>query len=1416
MKKNMKKNQPNMKKMSSKFFVWSLLFLGCNLFSVARPNVGINGGRIASPTNVQASGCLPATAQIDLDLNNIRLRILGGGDMWWDLIGQPRYEIPKNSRKHSLFAASVWIGGIDAGGQLKVAAMTYRQTGNDYWPGPLDYNTNITPEGCQFYDRHWKISRKEVQDFVAAQNGAPPDGYSGPSEAILSWPGNFNVNLVNPNQNSGIINANNILAPFEDVDGDFQYRPEESGDYPRFDFSSNAGSGNDCNRFLYGDQLVWWVFNDAGNLHTETSANALGVEVRAQAFAFSTNDEINNMSFYQYEIHNKSSFTVNNTYMAYWVDPDLGNYIDDYIGSDVKQGLGFCYNSTDFDPPNGENFYADKPPAVGLDFFLGPAADTDSLDNPISETNNGTGYGDGIIDNERLGMEICMYYINNATIQGNPNNGSHVYNYMRALWKDGTPLTYGGNGYNSGTPTKYAFPWDTDPNFAGNPWQQSGAAADLRIVESAGPFTLQPGAVNYITTGAVWAQAQSGGALASVVLMKAADIKAQALFDNCFKVLNGPDAPDVTYQELDKELLIYLTNSKSSNNYREQYVEKDPTIILPGLSEDQKNYRFQGYRIFQLRNENVSVSQLSDPQQAREVIQCDLKDDVTRIMNYEFDATLGAAVPKIKVEGKNEGIKHTFRITTDAFSGANLINFKQYYFTAVAYAYNNFKTFDPIDPNALDGQKLPYKEGRLNIRTYTLIPHPTAMKEGGTIAQSLYGMSPEVTRIEGQGNGGNVLDLSQETIDKILAAGEDHSARIAIREIKYATGNPIGVKIIDPLNVPKGKFKVKFMLKTEYAPEFINQAPPAGIGNTVALRDTIVDLNSNMFAVITDDGTTRTFGRISSTPAFLDKAWWSITGNLNGKDTTIMSDTSIAYRNEQLFPAWGLSLYTGQVEDPGSNSSFDNNGFQEATITFSDNTNQWLTGVRDDDGNGAENWVRSGTYQATEPAPNGQTYNDWRGFDDGQVYESVLNGTWAPFRLTSDEIFGPNVRDIQVNTTIQSSPLPNTHLFTIRNSRIQNLASVDVVITSDKTKWTRCPVFEMSDLASVAEGGASKLDLRAGKSVDKEGKSSNDTTPSSDPNSPNYIGSFGYGWFPGYAINIETGERLNMAFGENSQMTQDNGRDMIWNPTDRRRTATFDDRFGGFHYIYVFGHNYDVLQSNPTTPPLPTSMPAYDSGKFIWDKMRNKASSSYSLNKQLVLKDAIWVGFPLLVTAKELLSSDVKVRLRVNKPYRKFYSARGEIKANSTAEATAYDTLNTNLSLNPQNANFPLYEFSTDGLETLTNQNTVAKNALELVRAVPNPYFAYSEYELTQLDNRIRIVNLPEKCTVSIYTTNGTLIRKINKDDVVFPYIEWDLKNQANVPIAGGLYYIHVNVPGVGEKVIKWFGVLRPIDLDSF
>ena len=87
------------------------LFLSCTLFfSIqAKENVGVNKKANNSNSKRVVADCDPAEAQTDLAINNVRFRVLTGGDMWWDASGSPMYEIPKVTqpnevRRHSIFA----------------------------------------------------------------------------------------------------------------------------------------------------------------------------------------------------------------------------------------------------------------------------------------------------------------------------------------------------------------------------------------------------------------------------------------------------------------------------------------------------------------------------------------------------------------------------------------------------------------------------------------------------------------------------------------------------------------------------------------------------------------------------------------------------------------------------------------------------------------------------------------------------------------------------------------------------------------------------------------------------------------------------------------------------------------------------------------------------------------------------------------------------------------------------------------------------------------------------------------------------------------------------------------------------------------------------------------------------------------
>ncbi|MBR6330909.1 MAG: hypothetical protein IKR79_04600, partial [Bacteroidales bacterium] len=566
-----------------------------------------------SAVQSKAAVCKRAQSTAELNINNVRALINGYGNMWYD--GSiTQYHIPKDGTSTPLYCAALWIGGTDVNDQLRLAALRFGSEGDDYWPGPLtiDGTADISIEVCNYYDRHYKITQAEVQTFMQMfdytvtppqPNGNYDEGAI--SQVIKEWPAHGNF-----------ANQSYYLAPFFDADGDGVYN-YQAGDYPYYDFANalcprtlkaNLKRGETYRPFptmedslgivkggllsdqvLKGDQTIWWVFNDMGNTHTESGGQPIGLEIRAQAFAFSTNDEINNMTFYTYEIINRSTYELRNTYFSQWVDPDLGYGYDDYIGCDVKRGLGYCYNGKDVDGP-GTGAYSGIPPAVGIDFFQGPYMDADGKDNPKIDINkmrlyfpdklanywidslnvydtialsddadlyypsawyfqvndsigncaiNGVNFGNNIVDDERFGMRRFVYYENGSNnINGEPTKATDYYNYLQGFWKNGSHMKYGGNAISTGTSDlncDFMFPDDSDPlhwgtngvipdeEFHPNDWTEvtSGdnvTPGDRRFMQSAGPFTLKSGAVNYITVGIPFAQASSGNRWTSVTL----------------------------------------------------------------------------------------------------------------------------------------------------------------------------------------------------------------------------------------------------------------------------------------------------------------------------------------------------------------------------------------------------------------------------------------------------------------------------------------------------------------------------------------------------------------------------------------------------------------------------------------------------------------------------------------------------------------------------------------------------------------------------------------------------------------------------------------------------------------------------------------------------------------------------------
>ena len=109
-----------------------------------------------------------------------------------------------------------------------------------------------------------------------------------------------------------------------------------------------------------------------------------------------------------------------------------------------------------------------------------------------------------------------------------------------------------------------------------------------------------------------------------------------------------------------------------------------------------------------------------------------------------------------------------------------------------------------------------------------------------------------------------------------------------------------------------------------------------------------------------------------------------------------------------------------------------------------------------------------------------------------------------------------------------------------------------------------------------------------------------------------------------------------------------------------------------------------------------------------------------------------------------------------------------------------------------------------------------AKSALSAVRAVPNPYFAKSAYELDQFSHVIKFSNLPEKCTIRVFNLAGDLVRTLDKNDANTSIVEWNLLNEKEIPVASGFYIYHVDAPDIGSTYGRMAIFLEKERLNTF
>lgn len=456
---------------------------------------------IAAAQNV--GNCRHGKAWADLDVNRVHARMYNTGTLFWRGSGG-LYRVPKHSGVNAIFLATLQMGGL-VGGEYRIVGSNYGPF--EFWPGPLD-ETGRPPEDCAEYDRIYSISRDSLEYFERTGEA---------TRGIAEWPAHLG-------------------APVLDGDGVAQNYNLQEGDRPA----------------LIGDQMLWWVMNDAGNSKGWMSTPPLPLEIQMTAFAFDGNERfqdhpmanalipvLQNATFYRYRLRYMGNEPLESAWFSIWTDFDFGAQ-DNYIGSDPSLGLGLVYNGDDFDEDYGRlKGYGTPPPALGYDFFRGPVLLPDSLDND----------NDGVTDEagERGGATRFLMHSHNSTPDGWPSTPKQAHDLLRGIWRDGTPLTYGGGGYRSGSRAHFMYSGNppvfwSEENVDGRGGRNTSGYRHFNI--STGPFRMEPGDTEDIYLGILWSQGRDR--LDSVYKLKFDDALVQSVFDELIQPYRAEEPPPPT------------------------------------------------------------------------------------------------------------------------------------------------------------------------------------------------------------------------------------------------------------------------------------------------------------------------------------------------------------------------------------------------------------------------------------------------------------------------------------------------------------------------------------------------------------------------------------------------------------------------------------------------------------------------------------------------------------------------------------------------------------------------------------------------------------------------------------------------------------------------------------------------------
>ncbi len=216
----------------------------------------------------------------------------------------------------------------------------------------------------------------------------------------------------------------------------------------------------------------------------------------------------------------------------------------------------------------------------------------------------------------------------------------------------------------------------------------------------------------------------------------------------------------------------------------------------------------------------------------------------------------------------------------------------------------------------------------------------------------------------------------------------------------------------------------------------------------------------------------------------------------------------------------------------------------------------------------------------------------------------------------------------------------------------------------------------------------------------------------------------------------------------------------------------------------LFNNNY-ILNYYP--PPSPAKIdliasPAEQSIKLIWEPIEdywtNPITGRKNIEKYIVYR-----------TDKEFIGpyDVIKNRIRVHKTF--------DLNAYYNEEINKWQYNDSEISLGVSYY-YTITAVDSTGAESwYTNRNESPLQAVSEsrentlnVNVFPNPFYITSGIPTTGQENTITWTNLPSPCTISIFTSSGQLIRKINHTLPVGD-ASWDQRTNSRLITSPGIYF---------------------------